>query len=114
MDTAVEQRKQEHVQRLKAERVFEARRQEWQTHITPPSPVPTTGYPIPTLRRYLELLAFLGDSGPAPTDLLVVMERFEVLKTARPVRPQDLEDGVVPLHTSAQTQRYAADATPVA
>jgi len=54
---------------------------------TPPSPGPVQRHSIPTLSHYLDLLAFLGDSGPAPTDLLEAMDRFDALRKARRVRP---------------------------
>jgi hypothetical protein len=168
MDTTMEQRRKGHAQRLEAARVVEARRQERRVHIAPPRPVQDqAGRPMPTLSHYLELLAFLGDSGPAPTELEEAMERFAALRkarrarplapthavperrgpmgspTARPERPQDLEatstqgrntlsrvwqeasladresfrqwvnaqshgDGTR-VHTSTQTQRYAAE-----
>ena len=86
--TLVEQRKQDHAQRLEAVRIFAARRQERRVHIAPPRPVQDqAGRPIPTLSHYLELLAFLGDSGPAPTDLEEAMERFDALRKARKARP---------------------------
>lgn len=90
--TTLEQRKQDHARMLEAARIFEARRQERRVHIAPPRPVQDqAGWPIPTLSHYLELLAFLEDSGPAPTDLEEAMDRFETLKMVRPVRPQALE-----------------------
>ena len=83
--TRGEQQKNDHAMMLAAAKLIEERRTRARRSI--PAPGPVQGRPMPTLNTYLDLLAFLGDSSPAPIDLLEAMERFDALKQARRARP---------------------------
>lgn len=83
--TLVEQRKHDHVPRLKAAEVSEASRQ--RSGIAPPAPIRTDSRYLPPTSQQLAWLAELGDNEPVPPMAWMAVERSIALQRQASATP---------------------------